>query len=211
MPPTQTVFRSGEDVVSQLALFNVSKEELREVGIAAANARREAGDYFPVSAPGLLSWIHGVAKLNRLFVSKGWEQRRNENLECVSDPDSGRTIYFVNAARAGDPLLEPKSSNDRGPASQRAVDAAQPFLFKELEKKYAINDDQLLLWVLFVAVTEEGVSIELSCPKPMLDGKYAGFHRRILVAEPGELKDIINLEPDESEYQWESSVQVTPK
>ena len=211
MQAKQALIRGNRSIDEQLRMFDVRKQDLIEVGLKVANARKEViAPIFPASAPGLLGWIHGVASLRELLIPKGWELRHNENLEQVYNPNTGITIEFVNAAVAGDPTQDPRSVNDRGPASRRAVDAAQPWLF-DPEQYYENIEDDLKHWVLFVLVTEDWISIELACPKPLNEGQYAGFHQRILVVEPGELKDFINLEPDVSDRLSEINVEVTRK
>ena len=183
-----TVFAEDFEIGPRLEQLGTDRAELLDIVRAAVGARRNAVPFHPLSAGGLFSWLEGTGQLRRVYIAKGWEICRRDNIESVYNPDLGIKIVFQNAERAGDPVFEPLASNRKGAASARAVELGQIEMFPEhrLEKEKTAAELSASTWILFVEAEGDTVRAEFSCPKAISDEQYAGFHERILLVQRGE-------------------------
>lgn len=197
------------EIVPRLAQLRLRRDLLLDVVSAAVGGRRNATGYHPLSAGGLLSWIEGTGQLRRIFVQRGWEVCRRDNIESIFNPEIGIKVVFQNAERAGDPLLEPLATSKKGAGSARAIELGQYELWPvEQAKKFV--EVTASTWVLFVYSDGDDVRAELSFPKAINGEQFDGFHERILLVEKGGWGASVPIE-DDGEPSAEYKVSVTRK
>lgn len=197
------------EIVPRLAQLGLRRDLLLDVVGAAVGGRRNATGYHPLSAGGLLSWIEGTGQLRRIFVQRGWEVCRRDNIESIFNPDIGIKVVFQNAERAGDPLLEPLATSKKGAGSARAIELGQYELWPEEQAKKFV-EVTASTWVLFVYSDGDDVRAELSFPKAINGEQFDGFHERILLVEKGGWGASVPIE-DDGEPSAEYEVSVTRK
>lgn len=203
------VFAQEYEIVPRLAQLGLRRDLLLDVVGAAVGGRRNATGYHPLSAGGLLSWIEGTGQLRRIFVQRGWEVCRRDNIESIFNPEIGIKVVFQNAERAGDPLLEPLATSKKGAGSARAVELGQYELWPEEQAKKFV-EVTASTWVLFVYSDGDDVRAELSFPKAINGEQFDGFHERILLVEKGGWGASVPIE-DDGEPSSEYEVSVTRK
>ncbi len=197
------------EIVPRLAQLRLRRDLLLDVVSAAVGGRRNATGYHPLSAGGLLSWIEGTGQLRRIFVQRGWEVCRRDNIESIFNPEIGIKVVFQNAERAGDPLLEPLATSKKGAGSARAIELGQYELWPEEQAKKFV-EVTASTWVLFVYSDGDDVRAELSFPKAINGEQFDGFHERILLVEKGGWGASVPIEYD-GEPSAEYEVSVTRK
>ncbi|KQM72866.1 hypothetical protein [Sphingomonas sp. Leaf20] len=197
------------EIVPRLAQLRLRRDLLLDVVSAAVGGRRNATGYHPLSAGGLLSWIEGTGQLRRIFVQRGWEVCRRDNIESIFNPEIGIKVVFQNAERAGDPLLEPLATSKKGAGSARAIELGQYELWPEEQAKKFV-EVTASTWVLFVYSDGDDVRAELSFPKAINGEQFDGFHERILLVEKGGWGASVPIE-DDGEPSAEYKVSVTRK
>lgn len=190
------VLKEPMEVRSRLADFGVSREDLLTVVDAAVGARRGASVLAPASAGGLMAWIRGTEQMRSVFLPKGWEMTRTDNIEAVYSADLGVKLIYQSADRAGDPLADPLAVSKKGTGSARAVENGQGDLFPETVAEI-LREVNAASWYLFVYVNGDDVRAELSFPKAVEDNQFKGFNERILLVQSGEW-DAMDLTPDET-------------
>jgi hypothetical protein len=179
------VLAEDHQVVPRLEELGLRRDLLLEVVQAAVGARRSASGFHPLSAGGQFSYIEGTGHLRRVFVPRGWEICRRDNIESIFHPDLGLKVVFQNAERAGDPLFEPIAVSKKGAGSARAIELGQLDLWPEHTER-AAAEITAKTWVLFTFADGDDVRAELSCPVAINENHYDGFHERILLIEKGE-------------------------
>lgn len=172
------------EIVPRLAQLGLRRDLLLDVVEAAVGGRRNATGYHPLSAGGLLSWIQGTGQLRRIFLERGWEICRRDNIESIFNPEVGIKVVFQNADRAGDPLFDPIATSRKGAGSARAIELGQYELWPEVKQKEVV-EVTATTWMLFVFADGDDVRAELSCPMAINDEHFDGFHERILLVEKG--------------------------
>ena len=190
------VLAHESEVLPRLEQLGLSRVELLDVVRAAVGARRTSTGFHPASAGGLLSWISGTAHLRRVFVPKGWEISRLENVEAIFNPSTKIKVIFQNADRAGNPLADPIASSKKGAGSARAVESGQYELFPTIRQR-ELAEENAPTWCLFVYVDEDDIRAEFSCPRSIVDEQFKGFHERILLVQKGEWEapDMVDAVP----------------
>ena len=189
------VLKEDPEIRSRLEAFGVTREELLTVVGAAVGARRSASAMAPASAGGQLAYIRGTEQLRVVFLPKGWELTRTDNIEAVYHAESGTKIIYQNADRAGDPVADPLAASKKGTGSARAVENGQGDLFPEMIGE-GLRELNAASWYLFVFAHADDIRAELSFPKAIEDDQFAGFHERILLVQKDEW-DAMDLSPDE--------------
>ncbi|KQS45678.1 MULTISPECIES: hypothetical protein [unclassified Sphingomonas] len=197
------------EIVPRLAQLGLRRDLLLDVVGAAVGGRRNATGYHPLSAGGLLSWIEGTGQLRRIFVQRGWEVCRRDNIESIFNPEIGIKVVFQNAERAGDPLLDPLATSKKGAGSARAIELGQYELWPEEQAKKFV-EVTASTWVLFVYSDGDDVRAELSFPKAINGEQFDGFHERILLVEKGDWGAPVPIK-DDGEPSAEYEVSVTRK
>lgn len=189
-----TVLKHDVEVRSRLAQFGVTRDELLSVVSAAVGARRAASPLAPLSAGGLMAWIRGTEQLRQVFIPKGWEPTRTDNIEAVYNAELGVKIIYQSADRAAD-LADPLAVSKKGSGSARAVESGQGDLFPDLAK-LASRELNAEAWYLFVFADGDDVRAELSFPKAIEDDQFHGFNERVILLEAGQWSGI-DLSADE--------------
>ena len=189
------VLKEEVEVEDRLNYFNVTKADLLEIVRAAAGAKRNATPNQPLSAGGQFAYLYGTGRLRDIFVGKGWEICRSENIESVFHPTLGLKVIYQNADRAGELIFDPLASSKKGPAAARSVEMGQGEFWPEL-REAELKEINAANWYLFVRVDGENVSAELSFPKAIEGDQFCGFHERILIVEKGDWLGI-DTTPDE--------------
>jgi hypothetical protein len=172
------------EIVPRLAQLGLRRDLLLDVVEAAVGGRRNAMGYHPLSAGGLLSWIQGTGQLRRIFLERGWEICRRDNIESIFNPEVGIKVVFQNADRAGDPVFDPIATSRKGAGSARAIELGQYELWPEVKQREVV-EVTATTWMLFVFADGDDVRAELSCPMAINDEHFDGFHERILLVEKG--------------------------
>lgn len=198
------ILKSAPEVQSRLSSFGVTRDELLTVVSAAVGARRGASPLAPVSAGGLMAWIRGTERLRQVFLPKGWESTRTENIEAVYSPELGVKIIYQSAERAA-VEADPLAISKKGSGSARAVENGQGDLFPEL---VAIAGRELNAeaWYLFVFADGDDIRAELSFPKAIEGDQFHGFNERIILLEAGEWGGIDLTTDDASAPEFEVAV-----
>jgi len=179
------IIKEDSDVNSRLAQFDATKNELHKIVHAVVAARNDAVFSDPINAAGMLGYIYGTRTLREIFMAKGWQIDRAENIESVCSPDKSIKIIYQNVDSAANPFRDPKAISGKGPAAARMLSLATPYLFPEWEKerKSLINSS---VWFFCVSVDEDDVRAELSCPISIEGGQFGPFFERIFIVESGE-------------------------
>lgn len=185
------ILKEEFEIRSRLAGFDVTRDELLTVVASAVGARRSASPMAPASAAGLMAWIRGTEALRAVFLPKGWEITRTDNIEAVYHAQTGIKIIYQSADRAGDPVADPLAISKKGLGSARAVENGQGDLFPE-DIVETIRELNAASWYLFVFADGDDVRAELSFPKAIEDDQFKGFNERILLVQKGEW-DVMDL------------------
>ena len=172
---------------------------------AAVGARRNATPFHPLSAGGLLAYLAGTEHLRRVFLPKGWQTCRRDNIESIFHPEIGIKIVYQNADRAGDPLFDPIAVSKKGAGAARAVELGQYDLFPE-SREQVVAELTAAIWYLFVYADGPDVRAELSCPVAINDEQFDQFHERILLVQKGEWDTPDPLADDAPPMDFEVSV-----
>jgi hypothetical protein len=208
-PPSRPrIYIAEWEVREKLAEFATTPEEWLSVLDKVRAARAAAVIDDPLSAAGLFGWIFGNRHVRGLLKPKGWVNHREDNVEAVRDPKTGRRIVYQNADIAGDPASAPQALSGKKDGARRQIDEAQGDLFGDVTKHDAPADHPLI-WYFFASVTALGddvyVGAELSLPKPFEGDNFVQFYERIIIRRPtkwegGGIKeppmdDVVHVEP----------------
>ena len=193
------------EVSPRLEQLGVTKPELLQVVRAAVGARRNATLFHPLSAGGQLAYLAGTEHLRRVFLPKGWQLCRRDNIESIFHPQIGIKVVYQNADRAGDPLLDPIAVSRKGAGAARAVELGQYDLFPEPQRQEVV-ELTAAIWYLFVYAVGPDVRAELSCPVAINDEQFDQFHERILLVRKGDWDNPDPLADDVPPVDFEVSV-----
>jgi hypothetical protein len=179
--------KDERDVVARLReLLDISLEEAIHIVLAAAGAKADAVDDDPLTAPGTFAYIYGTRAIRRTFRARGWQIDRRDGVESVVNLERGLKLVFQNADVAAVEHQDPKAVSEKGNASERAVRLAQGWLFPEMERE-EVRRETAHLWFLFASIDGSDIRSELSRPRAIADGQFAGFHERIFILNRGDL------------------------
>lgn len=181
----ETIYKANEDVNQKLECLGATREELLDVVGAVELAKNNTIITDPVTAGGQFAYIYGTRAIRNLFIPKGYVQRTNNGIEEVYNSSTGVRIVFQNVDSAADPLRAPKAISKKGPASERMVALATPYLFAEMEEDRIsrINDS---VWYFCVSINGDDVRAELSRPISIENGQFSLFLERIFIVNIGE-------------------------
>jgi hypothetical protein len=183
------------EVVPRLEQLGTTKAELLQVVRAAVGARRNATPFHPLSAGGLFAYLAGTEHLRSVFVPRGWEICRRDNIESIYHKAIGLKIVYQNAERAGDPISDPIAVSKKGAGAARAVELGQYDLFPEV-RELEVAEITAATWYLFVYADGPDVRAELSCPMAINDEQFDQFHERILLVQKGDWDSVDPLADD---------------
>ena len=188
--PSALIVQDDRSISARLReLFDASLDEMIRIVIEAAGAKADSVDDDPVTAPGTFAYIYGTRAIRRTFRAKGWEIDRTNGVESVFHPERGLKMVFQNADLAAVETQEPRAISEKGNASERAVRLGQRWLFPEMEM-IEVSRATANLWYLFVSIEGMDIRAELSRPRSIADGQFAGFHERIFILQRGGLDAI---------------------
>lgn len=193
---SSAIYKDAVDANLKLSEFGITKQELIRVPLAAIAAYNESVSIDPISAKGLLMYIHGTRAIREVLLPKGWQVDRTDNIESTYHPELGVKIIYQNSNTAAISSQDPQAICNKGPAARRIVELSQGCLFKEWEEERIINlkketsKANAQIWFLCVHVNGDNVYAELSCPESIEDGKFSGFSERIFILGPGEFESL---------------------
>jgi hypothetical protein len=184
------IFATEHEIDARLVRFGATRSELIEVAKQIVAARADSIVVDPLSAPGQLSYIYGTRHLRLLFMSKGWNIDRKENVESVVSP-GGTRIVFQNVDDACSIFQHPKAISAKGPASHRMIDVAQGRLFGPGELPETIPPKALdglnsSAWYFCMSFDDDNIKAELSLPASVKGGNFFGFLERIFIITGGD-------------------------
>lgn len=196
------------------AEFDVTRDELIHVIRQVVSARADSVDDDPLSAEGLFAYIHGTRNIRGLFKRKGWVTHREENVEAVRNPKTGKRIVYQSVDCASSNQRSPRSVTVKGPGSRRMIDLAQGGLFPDDEIREAtpawLSRFRPEIWYFCVAVNGDEVCAELSLPVSLEDGNFSGFFERIFILTGGDWAGLSVIEDSDADV-VEFEPQVTRK
>ncbi len=209
MLPARVYEKDWEVDAKLKAEFGCSREELIHVVHRVVAARADSVDDDPLSASGQFAYIFGTRNVRGLFKRKGWVTHREENVEAVRNPQTGKLIVYQSVDVAASKDRSPRAVTGKGSGSRRIIDAAQGALFPDDAVREAIPDFLARfrpeIWYFCVSVDGDEVCAELSLPVSLEDGNFSGFFERIFIVSGGEwaglritdapATDVIELQP----------------
>ncbi|WP_444925895.1 hypothetical protein ACJJI4_17085 [Microbulbifer sp. TRSA002] len=203
------IYREPHEVPGELSQFNVSISELQKVALEAISARNEATSLHPQNAPGMYSYMAGVAALRALFIQKqGWEMARPNGVEAVKNEQQGKLILFQNvdvACGRHDP--NPLSSKGKGVAA--LVDNPSGYLWDYMADD-AQQNENLHTWFFCVSCKEEEVRAELSRPRAVKNGNFGTFAERIFIIQDEDWNPVRNHRDADNQVE-EFDITITKK
>lgn len=173
---------AAPDVARELEALGLSVEIVSQIAEAAAAAKAEALPIDPISSPGTLAYIHGVRRIRRLLLPKGWRMARSGNVESTVHDKLGIQLLFQNVDRACS-NDNPQAISKKGAGSRSLVQAGlQGELFaKNQPTSLGKLGQKPIVWLVCVSSDKNGVQAEVSCPD-LFDGEqFQDFSRRIFV------------------------------
>lgn len=185
------IFEAEWEVEPKLkAEFDCTRDELIHIVRQVVMARADSVDDDPLSTSGQFAYIFGTRNLRGLFKRKGWVTHREENVEAVRNPKTGKRIVYQSVDIAASKQRSPRSISAKGAGSRRIIDSAQGGLFPDDAVREAIPDFlsrfRPEIWYLCVSVNGDDVCAEMSLPISLEDGNFSGFFERILIVSGGQ-------------------------
>lgn len=173
------------EVNDRLKPFGVERDDLLKIVDEVVAARADAVEDDPVFAPGMFAYIYGLRTLRQVFRRAGWHSYRQDNIEGVRDPQSGRRIIYQNVDVACSLSVGPRAISSKGPGSKGVVDAAQGGLFDwtELERigPQELEKANIGVWYFGVSVEDDKASAELFLPAVVEGNNFQGYIERIFL------------------------------
>jgi len=179
------IIRESRDVESALNRIGLTRDIVAEIALSAAAARAESLSVDPSSAPGILSYIHGVRAIRLNLLKRGWRESRQGNVESTVNDDLGVQICFQNVDIACNDYRKPNAISGKGTASRRLVAAGQGDLFEPPVDHLPVSffGSTPTVWIICVSVEGFSVRAEVSCPKNFEGTQFEDFHQRIFVLD----------------------------
>ncbi|MEW5251468.1 hypothetical protein [Microbulbifer discodermiae] len=203
------IYREPHEVPGKLSLYDVSVSELQQVALAAISARNEATSLHPLNAPGMYSYMAGVAALRALFIQKpGWKIARPNGVEAIRNERLEMLILFQNVDCAcGEHDPNPVSSKGKGVAA--LVDSRDGYLWDYMAEE-ARRDENLHTWFFCVSCNGDEVRAELSRPRSVENGNFGTFMERIFILQDEDWSRAVD-ESDADNLGEEFDIRVTKK
>lgn len=174
------IYKSVLEVRTKLHDFGCEASILRDVALAATAARNEATPLHPQNAPGLLSYLAGVANLRGAFLRlDGWERYSVKGVEGVQNRQRGLIILFQNVDFACG-VVEPRPICPKKEGLTKLVDNETLCLFKEMAGEDGLRENKEV-WFLCVSNRSEEPQAELSRPKRIEDGAFGSLLERVYI------------------------------
>ncbi|MCZ7596083.1 MAG: hypothetical protein M5U16_15210 [Hyphomicrobium sp.] len=168
------IYLQPSEVEAKLSEFRTTAANLLIVTDKVVGARADAVEDDPLGTAGQFAYIFGTRNLRGLLKRSGYERYREENVESVRDPATGRQIVYQSVDVAGTER-SPLAIRGKGSGARRLIDAGQGSLFPEDELPERFPDvavDGGTVWYFCVSVEtvisgELHVGAELSLPLPL--------------------------------------------
>ena len=186
----RAIYKTKHEVESRLSQFGVTNDEIKAIALQAASARASATDLHPINAPGLFSYLEGVAAMRELFLPKGWQISRTMGIEAVKSDFYKTAIIFQNVDLAcGD--FDPNPISRKGEGAKKLLDNPTGYLWNSMEEEELSKENEKI-WFLCVSINNNKLNAELSRPKSLLGYQFGLFLERIFIN--------INEEPPFDKY-----------
>ena len=185
---SQPQVHSGAAAADRLRGLQVDPARLFTALDAGDLAARQADEYSPVTAAGMLRWLATVRQLRQGLASDGWECRDDRNSPRVVNPEG--TLAILPVSGSADTGLEdgsPRTANPRGATSSRAVQMNGQLVFgftqALLADMAAEKSDTVVTWfLLYYRSQDDALRAELSLPTRMSDkGIVEAWRERIIL------------------------------
>ncbi|SPL63565.1 hypothetical protein OHAE_3497 [Ochrobactrum soli] len=183
----ERIYSDPVDVDARLQQFSFNRSELLQVAFKTIAERANTIDGIDVAtARGTLSYIHGNRHLRLLAISKGYEIKRDKNIELSRNPVTGAMVTYQNVDQACTSRW-PKAISAKKTGSAHFIDLAQGALFTEKEAPNAVDLASVqhlnsTAWYFCMSFDEETFSAELSLPAKIKNNNFHGFYERIFIA-----------------------------
>jgi len=179
------IVRTDQDVEESLEQVALTKDIVVEVALSAAAARADTLPVDPSSAPGVMSYIHGVRAIRLKLLKAGWRMSREGNVESTVNDEQGIQLFFQNVDIACDENKIPHAISGKGPASRNLVAAGQGDLFDDasIDGGVKVFGSTPTVWIICVSVDSVSVRAEVSCPTSFEGSQFESFHQRIFVLD----------------------------
>ncbi|MND84872.1 hypothetical protein D3C80_767720 [compost metagenome] len=183
----EQIYSEVADVNLRLQPFGFNRDELLQVAFKTIAERANTIDGVDVAtAKGTLSYIHGNRHLRLLAISKGYEIKRDKNIELSKNPLTGTMVTYQNVDIACTSRW-PKAISAKKSGSAQFINLAQGALFSDKEAPSAVDlstIEQLnsAAWYFCMSFDEKTFSAELSLPAQIKNNNFHGFYERIFIA-----------------------------
>lgn len=170
------VMREPDEVKEALALLGLEATQLWDPVMMGEAARNTCTANDPPSFPGQFAHSRTVRGLREILLPLGWKRNNDKNFSTVVSPDgSFRIAVATGDKNVGEPSVNPKTKNPKGPLMEEAVGTndLQGELFPELIPLATLRDDatveapigdDCLTWILLFFRAEKEIRAELSLP-----------------------------------------------
>lgn len=177
-----TIYSRDHEIGTKLGGFGCTAEDLQDAALSAGAARNEASPLHPANAPGMYSYMEGVAAIRMAFLQiPGWESHRRKGVEGVKNEKLGLVVLFQNVDHACGPH-DPTPISQKGEAVTDLVDNPTGYLFGFMEED-ARAAENTVVWFLCVSCREDEVRAELSRPREIKDGNFGTMAERVFVLQ----------------------------
>lgn len=174
------IYKSVFEVQNKLHDFGCKPSILTDIALAAIAARNEATPLHTQNAPGLYSYLAGVASLRGAFLRlEGWEKYAVKGVEGVQNKQRGLIILFQNVDFACG-VAEPRPICPKKEGVTELVDNGTLCLFKEMAGEDGLRENKEV-WFFCVSNRSEEPQAELSRPSRIEDGAFGKLLDRIYI------------------------------
>lgn len=168
------------EVSNKLQQFGCDAVGLESVALVATSARNEATPLHPQNAPGLFSYLAGVAGLRDLFLRlNGWEKYNVKGVEGVRSKDRGLIVLFQNVDFACE-MIEPRPICPKKGGVTELVDNGTLCLFEDMAGEDGLRENKEV-WFFCVSNRSEEPQAELLRPSRIEDGVFGILLERIFI------------------------------
>lgn len=184
------IFTDHIEANNRLLELGLNNSQVIAVVEAMTTARVNCTENHPSSAPGLLSWIEGTARLREETICNGWERKDIDQVPNVVNHDTKVRLAVMNTDdNTG--LIErtPQPTSKKGSATKRATNSNQREFADDFPDfgEATINTcqhqaDGLIQWYIMVYADSNLVRAEVSCPISLVDGRFNAFSERIIIS-----------------------------
>ncbi|MGW4365981.1 hypothetical protein ACWEKT_10075 [Nocardia takedensis] len=184
------------DAAAYLAQMGIQVSDLVDAIVAGELRAGTMTGHHPVTAAGLIRWIHVVGMLReRLAQTNQWFNQDPKNRPVSRRFDGAYSLSTVGGTEVTgiiDHPDGPRAARRRGPATAEAVNATAPLITVAALRAGSIHRDTdadlrarppLGAWFLVYFRDEESVRMEVSLPLGFHDGQFTGWIVRVVLDE----------------------------